>query len=175
LAEFRNLGCNSLIVRQETFGTKPAIEFCREEDIQMEIERKGFSNDRRSKHRFEMRQELRYKVLQRDRIVATGVGQTLNISSRGVAVEAPGLKAGSLVELAINWPVLLDETCRMRLIIFGRVVRADKNVTACTIDKYEFRTQARSGQTTPIVPLNNTFRRWADATVREIKPLFARA
>lgn len=141
----------------------------------MDIGQRGFGNDRRSKHRFAMRQELRYKVLQRDRIVATGTGQTLNISSRGVAIEAPGLKADTLVELSINWPVLLDETCRMRLIIFGRVVRADKHVAACTIDKYEFRTQARSGQTTPILPLNNTFRRWADSTVREMKPLFMRA
>ena len=141
----------------------------------MDIGQRGFGNDRRSKHRFAMRQEVRYKVLQRDRIVATGTGQTLNISSRGVAIEAPGLKADTLVELSINWPVLLDETCRMRLIIFGRVVRADKHVAACTIDKYEFRTQARSGQTTPIMPLNNTFRRWADATVREMKPLFMRA
>jgi hypothetical protein len=141
----------------------------------MDTGRRGFSNDRRSKYRFEMRQELRYKVLQRDRIVSTGVGHTLNISSRGVAIEAQGLKVNTLVELAINWPVLLDETCRMRLIIFGQVIRADKNVAACTIDKYEFRTQARSGQTTPIVPLNNTFRRWVDTTVRDIKPLFARA
>lgn len=118
-------------------------------------------NDRRSKHRFTLRRELRFKVLENDRIMETGTSQTIDISSGGVAFEAGCLKNGALVELSISWPVLLDETCLMRLIVFGRVVRASKRSAACTIDRYEFRTQARVCQPQPTARVTSTLRRWA--------------
>jgi hypothetical protein len=126
-------------------------------------------NDRRSKHRFTLRRELRFKVLENDRIMETGTSQTIDISSGGVAFEAGCLKNGALVELSISWPVLLDETCLMRLIVFGRVVRASKRSAACTIDRYEFRTQARVCQPQPTARVNNTLRRWAGTVDRGMK------
>jgi len=131
-------------------------------------------NDRRSKHRFTLQRELRFKVLENDRIVETGTSQTIDISSGGVAFEAERLKNGSLVELSISWPVLLDETCLMRLIVFGRVVRASKRSAACTIDRYEFRTQARVCQPQPTARVNNTLRRWAGTVDREMKAVASR-
>jgi|SRR5579864_9567396 len=126
-------------------------------------------NDRRSKHRFTLRRELRFKVLENDRIVETGTSQTIDISSGGVAFEAECLKNGALVELSISWPVLLDETCLMRLIVFGRVVRASKHSAACTIDRYEFRTQARVCQPQPTARVTSTLRRWAGTVDRGMK------
>jgi|SRR5579871_386478 len=141
----------------------------------MDIWNEHFGEDRRSKHRFALQRELRFKVLQNDRITATGSGQTVDLSSRGVGFEASGLKEGLLVELSISWPVLLDESCPMRLIIFGRVVRASRRTAACTIDRYEFRTQARVSQLSPTVRIDGTLRRWADAAFRDPKPLLVRA
>jgi hypothetical protein len=126
--------------------------------------------ERRSKCRFTIRRELRFKILEKEQVVSTGNGQTLDLSSQGVAFETPSkLSVGELLELSISWPVLLDETCLMQLVVFGHVVRARRGLVACTIDRYEFRTQRRA---TPI-SLRDTdvinFRRWMDAPKIEMK------
>jgi len=117
--------------------------------------------DRRSKHRFAIRRELHFKVLEGERAVATGSGQTIDMSSEGVAFEAAGkFKPGTLVQLSISWPVLLDETCLMQLMIVGRIVRAAKRAVACTIDRYEFRTQSRLAPN--VNRVDKTIRRWIE-------------
>ena len=104
-------------------------------------------NERRNKFRFGIERELRYKVVEDETMILCGTGQTVNVGSRGVAFAAEQqLKPGSFVELSISWPMLLDETCLMRLIVFGRVLRSVGRRTVCSVDKYEFRTQARSVQ-----------------------------
>ena len=133
-------------------------------------------NDRRGKWRFEIEREVRYKLLEESSIVASGSGQTTDISSSGVKfLGEHSLKMGTLVELSISWPVLLHDSCPMRLIIFGRVVRNDNFATACTIDKYEFRTQSRAVREspTPIIRNDGSLRRWVE-TMRS-KPLENRA
>ncbi len=104
---------------------------------------KESANDRRVKHRFAFEREMRYKVMEDYQVVAEGTGRTVDISSGGVAFEAAGIKTGTTVELSISWPVLLGEACLMRLMVVGRVVRAGKSEAACTIDRYEFRTQGK--------------------------------
>jgi hypothetical protein len=126
--------------------------------------------DRRSKCRFAIRRELRYKVLEKEQIVSTGTGLTLDLSSHGVAFEtANKLSVGELLELSISWPVLLDETCLMQLVVCGHVVRSRRGIVACTIDRYEFRTQRRATS----ISLRDTnvwsFRRWVDAPKLELK------
>jgi hypothetical protein len=126
--------------------------------------------ERRGKSRFAIKRELRFKILEKEQVVATGSGQTVDLSSQGVAFEtANKLAVGELVELSISWPVLLDETCLMQLVVFGHVVRQRRGLVACTIDRYEFRTQRRA---TPI-SLRDTdvwsFRRWMDGPKLEIK------
>ena len=117
--------------------------------------------DRRSKHRFAIKRELHFKVIERERVISTGAGCTIDISSVGVAFEASGkFKPGALVQLSISWPVLLDETCLMQLMIVGRVVRTGKQDVACTIDRYEFRTQARLAPNPTRV--DQTIRRWIE-------------
>ena len=109
-------------------------------------EDKGFApngeRERRLKRRFRVEQEVRYKMLYGQRLAETGTGKTGNISSSGVwfTTENP-LVSGMPVELSMNWPVLLNDSCPMKLMIYGCVVRSSQTGAAVSIERYEFRTQ----------------------------------
>src|SRR5258708_14664918 len=78
--------------------------------------------ERRLKHRFAIQREIRYKMTADGAVVASGSGETLNVGSGGVSFATESsLMVGAFVELSISWPVLLDEICPMRLIVFGRI------------------------------------------------------
>ena len=124
--------------------------------------------EQRNKVRFAIRRELRYKLLEDKATVAAGVGETIDVSSSGVAFAIDQrLKAGAFIEISISWPVLLDESCPMRLIVFGRVQRSSEAKAVCTVDKYEFRTQARAFQVAMPVRNDAMLQRWADGIRRE--------
>lgn len=109
------------------------------------------TQERRSKRRFPIEQELRFKVLVRGaRIVTAGTATSLNISSRGVWFNTPNLNPKLPVELSIDWPALLYESRPLQLIVFGSIIRSNDQGTAVSIDRYEFRT--RSSRTLQIVP-----------------------
>ncbi len=109
-------------------------------------------NDRRTKFRFEIRRDFRYKVLGGGKGPQAGEGSTLNMGSGGVAFHADKhLAPGSFVELSISWPALLDGVRAMRLYIFGRVLRARGHRAACTVDRYEFRVQSAARNSTVAV------------------------
>src|SRR5262245_12074116 len=98
--------------------------------------------ERRIKRRFQIDQEVRYKMLYGQRIAETGVGRTVNISSGGVWFSTESmLTSGMPVELSMNRPVLLNESCPMKLMIYGCVVRSNERGAAVAIERYEFRTQ----------------------------------
>ncbi len=118
--------------------------------------------ERRTKRRFMIDQEVKYKMLYGQRIAETGVGRTLNISSGGVWFSTENmLTSGMPVELSMNWPVLLNDSCPMKLMIYGCVVRSNEKGAAVAIERYEFRTQgSRAFQQTAVpapieVRLNN--------------------
>ena len=84
------------------------------------------------------------------------------MASAGMAFLTEGqIAAGSFIELSISWPVLLEGSCPMRLIVFGRVVRGSGRKTACTVDKYEFRTQARVPRQVVSIRNDTMLQRWA--------------
>jgi hypothetical protein len=98
--------------------------------------------ERRIKRRFRIDQEVRYKMLYGQRIAETGVGRTMNISSGGVWFSTENmLTSGMPVELSMNWPVLLNDSCPMKLMIYGCVIRSNEKGAAVAIERYEFRTQ----------------------------------
>ncbi len=98
--------------------------------------------ERRIKRRFPVAQEVRYKMLYGQRIAETGQGKTNNISSSGVWFSTENmLTPGMPVELSVKWPVLLIETCPMKLMIDGCIVRSNEQGAAVAIERYEFRTQ----------------------------------
>src|SRR6266536_4303163 len=100
------------------------------------------NHERRTKKRFTIEQEVRYKMLYGQRIAETGVGRTVNISSGGVWFTTESmLTSGMPVELSMNWPVLLNDSCPMKLMIYGCVVRSNDRGAAVAIERYEFRTQ----------------------------------
>jgi hypothetical protein len=110
--------------------------------------------ERRSKTRFPIHRDLRYKLLENDIVIESGMGETIDMASGGMAFQIERtLQLGAFVELSISWPVLLDDSCAMRLIVFGRIIRAWGKSSACRVDKYEFRTQARVPH--PVVALRN--------------------
>ena len=108
--------------------------------------------DRRTKRRFKIDQEVKYKMLYGQRIAETGVGRTMNISSGGVWFSTENmLTSGMPVELSMTWPVLLNDSCPMKLMIYGCVVRSNEKGAAVAIERYEFRTQgSRNFQQTAV-------------------------
>jgi c-di-GMP-binding flagellar brake protein YcgR len=114
--------------------------------------------ERRVKRRFHIEQDVRYKMLYGQRLAETGSGRTMNISSGGVWFTTEALlTSGMPIELSVSWPVLLNDSCPMKLMIYGCVVRSNERGAAVAIERYEFRTTGRSMQppltTTPTVDL----------------------
>src|SRR5436305_2070321 len=121
----------------------------------------GISQDRRSKRRYPIELPVQYKIMKNYLVTGTGSGNSLDLSSGGIAfTSTEPLKIGSYLELAVSWPVLLNQSCPLKLVASGRVVRSDQNRTAISLDRYEFRTSgAKTFQTAPAQqPLAMAFR-----------------
>jgi hypothetical protein len=75
-------------------------------------------------------------------VTGTGHGTSLDLSSGGISFTSSELlRVGSYLEVSISWPVLLNQSCPLKLVASGRVVRSDVERTALRLDRYEFRTQ----------------------------------
>ena len=107
------------------------------------------SQDRRSKRRYPIELPVQYKIMKNYLILGTGTGNSVDISSGGICfTSSVPLKIGSYLELSVNWPVLLNQSCPLKLVASGRVVRSDDHRTAISLDRYEFRTSgAKTCQT----------------------------
>jgi PilZ domain len=102
-----------------------------------------FDPERRGTDRFPIESELRYKLVENKEVTEPGTGRTLNMSSKGILfTTATRLPLGRRVELSVDWPAQLSETCGLKLVALGRVVRSSAEVSAIRIDKYDFRTRA---------------------------------
>lgn len=98
--------------------------------------------ERRSSDRFPIDREVRYKMLDAKSAPQAGNGRTLDMSSGGILFTTENnLSIGKRVELSVNWPAQLNNSCRLKLVALGRVVRAGLASAAIIIEKYEFRTQ----------------------------------
>ncbi|MBM3812723.1 MAG: hypothetical protein FJW20_13935 [Acidimicrobiia bacterium] len=107
------------------------------------------SNDRRGSSRFPIEREVRYRVLNKKSNQEAGGGETINMSSSGILFTTEHvLLPGRSVELAVSWPAQLNNTCPLKLVARGRVVRFDGNKAAMEIQHYEFRTQGSQGLST---------------------------
>jgi hypothetical protein len=102
-------------------------------------------SDPRLHRRYPITLDVQYKLLNKDRKKRFGFARTLNMSSVGVLLAADdSLPASSLIELAINWPFLLNGVCPLRLVMRGRIVRSDSNGVAIQVWHHEFRTAGPS-------------------------------
>jgi len=92
--------------------------------------------ERRRFRRFSVALELRYKT---DSGIA-GSGVSVNISSGGLLFRCGAtLKVGGLIEVELEWPLLLDKQRPLLLKVYGIIVRSDADGTAMAISKHEFR------------------------------------
>src|SRR5712691_7459160 len=110
-------------------------------------QRREDPNERRSCDRFPIEREVRYKVFGTHKnVMQIGLGKSLNMSSSGVLFTTESiLRAGQRVELAVSWPVLLDNMLPLKLVASGRLVRSQGTQAAMSIDKYEFKTRGSNG------------------------------
>ena len=83
--------------------------------------------------------------METDRVLDRGHGQTVTMSRTSVWLESDKeLPVGVLIQLAVMWPVRLDNKIPLRLIIHGRTVVADGKNAKVEILRHEFRTWALS-------------------------------
>jgi hypothetical protein len=99
------------------------------------------AGDRRADRRYEIRLELRWKLIRRRRVLDSGTGHTIDLSSGGVLLEAGRhLPPGLNLELSICWPVMLHNVAAMQLVTQGRIVRSVQGQVAMRMVHHEFRT-----------------------------------
>ena len=86
-----------------------------------------------------------FRAFSNQALVQTGVGQTLRISSGGVHVDLGELIRPSVteVEVSISWPMLLDRTTQIRLVMIGKILSSKVEYAEISADRYEFRTAKR--------------------------------
>ena len=101
-------------------------------------------NDRRSKPRFPVNLKVRFRTINLSKELS-GEGNTINMSSQGllVAGDCKWCKRGSRLELILEWPLVLEGSVPLQLVIFGRVSRRDETTFAIEFRRYQFRTKRR--------------------------------
>lgn len=100
--------------------------------------------ERRAKFRYpiDLRVGFRY-FSQGGRL--SGAGRAVNIGSGGILVDSRHqITEGALVEISIEWPLLLDGRIPLQLVAVGRVLRHGTSHFAATFERHEFRTMKRS-------------------------------
>ena len=110
------------------------------------IRRPESADDRRLSHRLPIERDVRYKILSGTHSGSSGLGKTLNMSSGGVLFTTQEmLPKGERVELAVSWPMQLNDTLPLKLVALGRLVRCEETRAAIIIERYEFKTQGSQG------------------------------
>ncbi|MGO9010332.1 MAG: PilZ domain-containing protein [Bryobacteraceae bacterium] len=123
------------------------------------------AGDRRRDKRYELELALRWKLIRRRRLLESGEGRTVDVSSGGILFDAGRpLPPGLNVELLITWPVMLHNVAPLQLMVYGKIIRSGGQRTAIRMVQHEFRTAGPAME-----------RRLAVATgSRPAMPLFSR-
>ena len=103
--------------------------------------------------RYPIEVDLACRIVKRGRVRHLGRGRTVNISSGGVLFLPNDaqrfidtVNAGDILELVLDWPVLLQRICLLKLVIRGEIVRRDGESLALRTTRYEFRTGGMATQ-----------------------------
>lgn len=110
--------------------------------------------------------DMQYQVLGDGTSKVRGTGRTLWMSSQKIIFEGDtALPAGTVVEITIAWPAMLDEHVGLQLWIRACVLHPLSHGIAAEIRKYQFRTRsvarAATGMTTCRQPAPEEFRAMA--------------
>lgn len=103
------------------------------------------AGDRRDGRRYHLELEVKWKLIRRRRVLDTGTGHTIDLSSGGILFDAGRrLPEGLNAELSIAWPVLLHNVAPLQLVASGRIVRTNGRQVAIHTVQHEFRTVGAS-------------------------------
>jgi len=70
--------------------------------------------------------------------------ETLDMSSGGMRLRCTETVAvGSRMDVAVNWPAVLENGCRLKLVARTRVMWRSNDVVGVMIERHEFRTQGK--------------------------------
>ena len=119
----------------------------REEHLSVIPGGRAFPEERRQKVRYHLDLRVRFcPSFTESRL--SGSGTIINISSGGVLVASSSQPlVGELVEMRIEWPLLLNGRIPLQLMAMGRVVRRGPSRFAASFERHEFRTMKRSSET----------------------------
>lgn len=99
-------------------------------------------SERRGKARYPVQLAAWYCVLGAPRL--SGVGRTVNISSSGMLLACQDcLQPGKGIEVAVEWPYLLDFAVPLQLVTKGHIVRCHGSMFGIAFTGYQFRTMKR--------------------------------
>lgn len=105
------------------------------------------SGDRRRDKRYEIGLDVKWKLIRRRKVLDTGIGRTIDLSSGGILLEAERpLPMGLNLELSITWPVMLHNVAPLQLVVAGRIVRSRGKQVAIRMIQHEFRTLSMPGE-----------------------------
>jgi hypothetical protein len=98
--------------------------------------------EHRLHRRYPIRLHVHYKLLDREVVTQTGTGRTVNISAQGILFEGdhPLPDRGDIV-LELAWPALLDGVRRLKLVVYGGIVRSEGTAIAVRFKVYDFHTK----------------------------------
>jgi hypothetical protein len=100
--------------------------------------------ERRIDHRYNISLDLRWELVHRRKVIASGTGRTLDLSRGGILFDAgQRLPVDLAIELTIAWPTL-HNLRKMRLLVSGRIVRTSGTQVAIRMSQHEFRTVGTS-------------------------------
>jgi hypothetical protein len=101
----------------------------------------AIAGERRADRRYALLLDVKWKLVRRRRVLETGTGRTLDLSSSGILLDAGRqLPEGLNLELSVAWPVLLHNVAPLQLCVVGRIVRSDGRLAAIQMVQHEFRT-----------------------------------
>jgi len=103
--------------------------------------------NQRSSTRYGFVTGLRYRAFRQQAITCSGSGQTIDMCAGGLAIEIGRvLDPGTELELLLDWPGLYHGRPRMRLFLWGEVVRSTETRVAIRILAHEFREPATAAR-----------------------------
>jgi hypothetical protein len=127
-----------LCVQCYSVGRDPSRHVVTRELVQEEARLQAVPYERRDGDRYAIRMNVRCRRRLSGRRAAPVISAVVvDISSTGVLIyPAAGYRLGTVMELAIDWPVLYQRVFRMALAVTGSVVRNDARGTAIRITSH---------------------------------------
>jgi hypothetical protein len=96
-------------------------------------------SDRRVARRYPLHLRVKYSIVRRRRILESGYGRTINMSTNGLLIETPSrLPLGVAIQLLIDWPAAPRNGIALQLEVEGKTVRSEWNGTAVRMAHREF-------------------------------------